>query len=82
MAIEREEVEMLARVAATQGATCRVTPDLLTELCRSYLAVLDAPIGKVECVLSTLLYVGDGETEYSESLDGQRVRLVPADGGG
>lgn len=73
--VERAEVEELL---------AKLTPreELLCELCRTWLAVADAPEGKVtsfDCAGAWMVDKDDRRGIYAK-LRGQRVRLVPTSG--
>ena len=71
MTIEPEDVEAL--LAFSIGfSTVQVEQPMLAELCRSYLAVLDAPVGRVpKARVGDMLLM-----PVSHDMSGWRVRLV------
>jgi hypothetical protein len=77
--IPREEIEF-SKQMADKGLACEVPADRMAELCRVYLAVMDAPIGTVATFPAGAhaVEVGIRMTALEQCIwdDGKCVRLV------
>ena len=77
--IPREEIEF-SKALAENGHSCEVPADRMAELCRVYLAWLDAPMGEVASfpVGPHAVQVGVRISALEQCIwdNGQRVRLV------
>lgn len=75
--IDRERIETMQRRSESWYEPLTISPEALSELCRVYLAWLDAPEGRADLhpVHSNAVEVFYMSTTGKE-LDGKQVRLV------
>lgn len=83
--MKREDVKRMLRhaeMAEMRGRLfSQLEPHQLAALCRRWLAVEDAPTGRVDMLCAADAIVVD-EIERPEPLNKQRVRIVPEQGEG
>lgn len=74
--VERQEVEEILESALRITGSPDVDNDTLAALCRAWLAVDEAPVGEVvDSSFGGVIY------SVPPELGGQRVRIVPVEGG-
>lgn len=80
--VERQEVEaLLALVEAEKGRwSPHVPAPTLAALCRAWLAVQNAPVGKYEYVVSDVAYIHFDNEGDAPSWSENRVCIVPVEG--
>lgn len=72
--IEREKILALLGVSEQHGATVEMTPSELAELCRVYIAWMEAP--EVTVLPDAVTGDDDGAIWLEPEMIGKRVRLV------
>lgn len=79
--MKREDVELLAKLATKEPGTdsMMVRAGLVAALCERWLAVEDAPVGRVKEVGGSLVMIGELSEPFRA--DARPVRIVPEGGG-